>query len=209
MDSLIPHPTILGGRLVDLLPLEETHFDSLFEAASDKRIWEFSINDCSDRKTFNRVYEGTLARRDQGQEYPFVIRLKATGRIIGTTRLMDIVPYDRRLEIGGTWLVPQYWATAINPDCKLTLLSYSFETLRVKRVQLKTQHNNMRSRKAIEKIGGVFEGILRQHILKDDGTFRDSAYFSLLDDEWPAVKPRLTDFLERKIRENRQQLTAG
>jgi RimJ/RimL family protein N-acetyltransferase len=195
----IKHPANLEGKLVSLIPLEENHFDELHAAASDKKIWEFYTGDWSVRETFNRVYNGSLKQRDRGSEYPFIIRLKSSGKIIGSTRFLDIVHYDRRLEIGGTWLAPAYWATAINPDCKLALLTFCFETLLTKRVQLKTQHDNIRSRKAIEKIGGVYEGIIRKHMLKDDGTFRSSAYFSILDDEWPAVKPALQDFLRRKM----------
>jgi RimJ/RimL family protein N-acetyltransferase len=193
----IPHPTILKGQQVELLPLEEEHFDALFIAASDKRIWEFYVGDWSVRDTFNKVYTGSLKKREKGNEYPFVIMHLPTQKIIGSTRLMDIVAYDRRLEIGGTWLMPQYWATSINFDCKLALLTYSFETLKAKRVQLKTQHDNIRSRKAIEKIGGVYEGILRAHMLKDDGSFRSSAYFSILDDDGPAAKKNL----QRKLAE--------
>ncbi len=199
--SWINHPTLLHGKLVNLLPLEEKHFDELHEAAADKKIWEFYTGDWSNRETFNKVYKGTLKNRDRGTEYPFVIQLKSSGKIIGSTRLMDIGAYDKRLEIGGTWMMPVYWATAINPDCKLALLTFSFETLHAKRVQLKTQHDNVRSRKAIEKIGGKFEGIIRKHMLKDDGTFRSSAYFSILDDEWPEVKPALEDLLQRKMKE--------
>jgi len=199
--SWVSHPTMLSGRLVNLLPLEEKHFDELHRAASDKRIWEFYTGDWSVRETFNRVYNGSLKKRDKGIEYPFVIQLKSSGNIIGSTRLMDIGAYDKRLEIGGTWMMPAYWATAINPDCKLTLLTFCFETLKAKRVQLKTQHDNMRSRKAIEKIGGRFEGILRKHMLKDDGTFRSSAYFSILDDEWNDVKPGLEKLLQKKLNE--------
>ena len=194
--SWIPHPTHLSGQLVHLLPLEEKLFDELHSAASDKRIWEFYTGDWSVRETFDKVYHGSLKKRDKGHEYPFVIQLKSSGKIIGSTRLMDIAAYDQRLEIGGTWMMPEYWATAINPDCKLALLTFSFETLHAKRVQLKTQHDNIRSRKAIEKIGGKFEGIIRKHMLKDDGTFRSSAYFSILDDEWPAVKPKLEKLFE-------------
>jgi RimJ/RimL family protein N-acetyltransferase len=201
MNTWIPHPTTLHGQLVDLLPLEENLFDELHAAASDKRIWEFYTGDWSERETFNRVYDATLKQRDKGLEYPFVIRLQRTGKIIGATRLMEIGAYDKRLEIGGTWLLPEYWATAINPDCKLALLTFCFEKLGAKRVQLKTQHDNVRSRKAIEKIGGVFEGVIRKHILKDDGTYRSSAYFSLLDDEWPSKKPVLEQLLERKLDE--------
>src|SRR5436190_147980 len=159
----IEHPTILRGQQIDLLPVEEKHFDELFKAASDKRIWEFYTGDWSVYETFLRVYKGTLAQREKGNEYPFVIFHKPSQKIIGSTRFLDIVPYDKRLEIGGTWLMPEYWATSINFDCKLALLTFAFETLKAKRVQLKTQHDNIRSRKAIEKIGGVYEGIIRKH----------------------------------------------
>ena len=197
----IPYPTHLEGKLVHLIPLEEKHFDELHEAACDKRIWEFYTGDWSIRETFNRVYKGSLKLREKGLEYPFVIKLKSSGTIIGSTRLMDIVKYDKRLEIGGTWMLPEYWATPVNPDCKLALLNYCFDVLKAKRVQLKTQHDNIRSRKAIEKIGGTFEGIIRKHMLKDDGTFRSSAYFSILDDEWPAAKINLKNLLEKKLAE--------
>jgi RimJ/RimL family protein N-acetyltransferase len=129
--------------------------------------------------------------RDIGLEYPFVIFHKPTNKIIGSTRLLDIVSYDKRLEIGATWLIPEYWATSINFDCKLALLTFCFETLMAHRVQLKTQHDNIRSRKAIEKIGGVYEGIIREHMLKDDGSYRSSAYFSILESEWDTAKTNL------------------
>ena len=187
----ITHPTILTGHLIDLLPLEEKHFEELFTAASDKRIWEFYTGDWSVRERFFKVYHGSLAMRDKGEEYPFVIIHKPTGKIIGSTRFLDIVQYDKRLEIGGTWLMPEYWATPINLDCKFALLSYCFEKLHANRVQLKTQHDNIRSRKAIEKIGGIYEGVIRQHMLKDDGSFRSSAYFSILSEEWSELKPKL------------------
>jgi RimJ/RimL family protein N-acetyltransferase len=194
----IEHPTILRGNIIDLFPVEEIHFDELHAAASDKRIWEFYTGDWSVHETFLKVYNGSMNLRVLGKEYPFVIFHKPTQKIIGSTRFLDIVPYDRRLEIGGTWLMPEYWATSINFDCKLTLLTFCFETLKAKRVQLKTQHDNLRSRKAIEKIGGIYEGIIRKHMLKDDGTFRSSAYFSILDDEWETVKRNLQSRMMEK-----------
>jgi RimJ/RimL family protein N-acetyltransferase len=196
----IEHPTILKGQEIDLLPLEENHFNELLKAASDKRIWEFYVGDWSIPETFMKVYSASLRLRESGSEYPFVIFHKPTKRIIGSTRLLDIAPYDKRLEIGGTWLMPEYWATAVNIDCKLMLITFCFETLNAQRVQLKTQHNNIRSRKAIEKIGGVYEGIIREHMLKDDGTYRSSAYFSILKNEWPMVKPGLQSLLESKLK---------
>ena len=101
----IEHPTALSGRNVELLPLEEDHFDHLLKAAADKRIWEFYVGDWSVPETFRKVYRASLASREKGNEYPFVIYHKPTQRIIGSTRFLDIVPYDRRLEIGGTWLM--------------------------------------------------------------------------------------------------------
>lgn len=196
----IKHPTILNGNVIDLLPLEEKYFDALFAAAADKRIWEFYTGDWSVYETFVKIYSGSLKQREKGSEYPFVIFHKAEKKIIGSTRLLDIVPNDKRLEIGATWLMPQYWATAVNLECKLLLLTFCFETLKTKRVQLKTQHDNMRSRKAIEKIGGVYEGIIREHILKDDGTFRSSAYFSILDYEWEKVKIKLRSGLDAIVK---------
>ncbi len=187
----IPHPTVLTGHAIELHPLEEYHFEDLLNAASDKRIWEFYVGDWSVRETFYRIYNATIANREPGLEYPFIILHKATGKIIGSTRFLDIGSYDRRLEIGGTWLMPEYWATSINFDCKLALMTFCFEKIMAHRVQLKTQHNNIRSWKAIEKIGGIYEGIIREHMLRDDGTFRSSAYFSILHHEWPSVKPML------------------
>jgi RimJ/RimL family protein N-acetyltransferase len=195
------HPVILKGELVELLPLEKELFDELYEAASDKKIWEFYVGDWSDQSTFNKVYTEALNLREQGLEYPFVIKLKSNQQIIGSTRLLDIGAYNKRLEIGGTWLMPQYWATAINFDCKLSLLTFCFDEINANRVQLKTQHDNLRSRKAIEKIGGKYEGILRQHMLKDDGSFRSSAYFSILKEEWSEVKFMLENKLYDKIKE--------
>jgi RimJ/RimL family protein N-acetyltransferase len=194
----IEHPTILRGNNIDLLPVEENHFDELHAAACDKRIWEFYTGDWSVRETFLKVYKGSMKLREQSKEYPFIIFHKPSQKIIGSTRFLDIVPYDRRLEIGGTWLMPGYWATSINFDCKLTLLTFCFETLKAKRVQLKTQHDNLRSRRAIEKIGGIYEGIIRKHMLKDDGTFRSSAYFSILDDEWETAKRNLQSRMMEK-----------
>jgi RimJ/RimL family protein N-acetyltransferase len=195
----IDHPTILRGQVIDLLPLEQEHFDELHTAASDKRIWEFYPGDWSQREKFDRIYNGTLSLREKGLEYPFVVLHKASNKIIGSTRFLDIIPYDKRLEIGGTWYMPEYWATAVNFDCKLALLTFAFETLDAHRVQLKTQHNNIRSRKAIEKIGGIYEGVIREHMLKDDGSYRSSAYFSILEGEWPIVKEKLRAKLDAAI----------
>jgi RimJ/RimL family protein N-acetyltransferase len=187
----ITHPTILQGHTVDLLPLEKEHFEELYLAASDKKLWELIPIDCSIREKFMAAYTTALEEREKGNHYPFIIYHKEARQIIGSTRLFDIHPNDKKLEIGWTWIIEKYWGTTVNVECKLLLLTYCFDILQARRVQIKTDQNNIRSRKAIEKIGGQFEGILRKDRIKDDGTSRSAAYYSIIDDEWEGVKKRL------------------
>lgn len=187
----IPHPTILSGERVELVPLEKEHFEELYKAASDKKLWEFIPTDCSEKETFYNTYTTALSLREKGELYPFVIIHQQTKKIIGSTRLMEIFPNDKKLEIGFTWITQEYWGTAINFECKLLLLDFCFETLQARRLQLKTKDTNLRSRKAIEKIGGQFEGILRKDRIQQNGISRNAAYYSILDDEWPAAKNKI------------------
>jgi len=198
MKPWIKHPTILKGQLVDLLPLEKQHFDELYLAAADKKLWEQIPVDCSDRERFMSVYDTALAEREKGNHYPFVIYHKETGRIIGSTRWFDIHPEDKKLEIGWTWIIQEYWGTAVNFECKLLLLTHCFDVLQARRVQIKTDQNNLRSRKAIEKIGGQFEGILRKDKIKENGESRSAAYYSIIDDEWEAAKEKIQFQLDKK-----------
>lgn len=192
------HPTILKGHTVDLLPLEKKHFKELFIAASDKNLWEFIPSDCSDKEKFQNVYDLALSERKKGNQYPFVIYHKESKKIIGSTRLFEIFPKDKKLEIGWTWVIKDYWQTTVNLECKLLLLTFCFESLKTNRVQLKTSDINIRSRKAIEKIGGKFEGILRKDKIQDNGTTRNAVYFSILDDEWFDVKSKILSQIEEK-----------
>jgi len=191
-------PKVMEGKVVTLLPLEAEHFDELEALATDARIWEFFPIDMSDGVRVRKALSLALLEREKGNQFPFVIWHKKDNRLIGSTRLMDIQAIHRKLEIGWTWLHPDHWATAVNTECKLLLLSYCFERMEAQRVQLKTDENNLRSRKAIAKIGGQFEGILRHDMLRDNGTKRNSAYFSILDHEWDSVKSRLTALLQSK-----------
>jgi RimJ/RimL family protein N-acetyltransferase len=191
MSNWINHPTTLPGENVDLIPLDKTHFEELAGLARDQRIWEFYPMDGTDPAKFVHMYATALVEREKGNQYPFVIFHKGAGKIIGSTRYLDIQPAHRKLEIGWTWLHPDYWATAVNLECKLRLLTHCFETLHASRVQLKTDENNVRSRKAIQKIGGQFEGVLRNDMIRDNQTKRNSAYYSLIEEEWPANKPKL------------------
>ena len=197
-EQWIKHPTILKGETVDLIPLEKQHFEELFAAASDKKLWEFIPSDCSKQENFNAVYTAALLERERGNHYPFVIRHKRSEKLIGSTRFFEIYPKDKKLEIGWTWVTTKYWATEINLECKLLLLTYCFDVLKTRRVQLKTDENNLRSRKAIEKIGGQFEGVLRKDKIKENGLSRSAAYYSILDDEWETVKEKLINQLNDK-----------
>ncbi|SNB33843.1 GNAT family N-acetyltransferase [Flavobacterium psychrophilum] len=200
----IKHPTILKGETVDLIPLEKEHFAKLYEVASDKKLWELIPIDCSKQESFNTAYNFAIAERAKGSQYPFVIVHKATNKIIGSTRLFEIFPNDKKLEIGWTWIIQKYWGTDVNFECKLLLLIYSFEILKTRRVQIKTDATNFRSRKAIEKIGGQFEGILRKDKIKENGISRNAAYYSIIDEEWNAVKQKIKDQLANKRTSNIQ-----
>ena len=186
------------GDTIDLLPLEKEHFDRLFESAMDKRIWEFFPFDGSDSNKFISHYTEALIEREKENKYPFVVVHKQTGRLIGSTSLYDIHPNDRNLEIGWTWLHPNYWATDVNLECKLLLLTYCFDDLKCVRVQIRTNNLNLRSQRAIQKIGAKFEGILRKAKIRDDGTIISSFYYSFIDEEWEGVRQDLVSQLVKK-----------
>ena len=126
----------------------------------------------------------------------FVVILKSTGLAIGTTSFLDLNPAHRSLEIGSTFYAKDYWRSFVNTECKLMMLSEAFEARGVERVTLKTDSMNQRSRNAILRLGASYEGILRHHMLRPNGTWRDSAYFSILKEEWPTVKANLLNKLE-------------
>lgn len=190
-NNWIDHPTILAGETVELLPLEKEHIEELYLAASDKKLWELIPVDCSKRATFDKAYNFALTEREKGNQYPFVIYHKTRNKIIGSTRFFEISPFDKKFEIGWTWIVRQYWGTEVNLECKLSLLSFCFDYLGKGRVQIKTDADNLGSRKEIEKIGGQFEGILRKDKIKENGISRSVAYYSILDDEWDDAKRSL------------------
>lgn len=191
--------TILKGELVELIPLEEMYFDELGILALEKRIWEFIPVDMSSTEKCYQVFANAINEREKETQFPFVIFQKQENKIIGSTRLMEIYPAHKKLEIGWTWLHPDYWTTAINIECKLLLLTFCFEELKTIRVQLKTDENNIRSQKAIKKIGGQYEGVFRNDWIRDNGTIRNSAYFSIINTEWENTKKNLTTLLQNKM----------
>jgi N-acetyltransferase len=191
-------PITLEGRWARLEPLAERHADDLAAVCEDAEIWRYMPATLMSIEQIRAWIAETLALQASGAVLPFAIVEQSSGRAIGGTRYLDIRPKDRGIEIGWTWLARRAWRTAINSECKYLLMRHAFETLGCIRVQLKTDRNNERSRRAIERIGGQFEGILRQHMMLRDGTYRrDSAYYSILDAEWPVVKARLEAKLQR------------
>ncbi len=191
--------TILTGSLVELIPFETKHFAQLELLAREEKIWEFIPVDMHTTEKCFYVYSRATRNRDNGSEFPFSIFHKQLNRIIGSTRLMNIEHENRKLEIGWTWLHPDFWSTAVNPECKLLLLTFCFEELKAIRVQFKTDENNIRSRKAITRIGAQYEGIIRNDRIRENGTIRNSAYFSIIESEWTSVKQHLTALVQNKI----------
>jgi N-acetyltransferase len=187
-------PIILEGHWARLEPLAEHHAAHLTAAAEDDAIWRYMP---AVLKTEQQVRDWIIAAQAQqatGSQLPFAIVERATSRAIGSTRYLNITPNDRGLEIGWTWLARAAWRTPVNTECKFLLLRHAFETLGCIRVQLKTDQRNERSRRAIERIGGQFEGILRNHMIMHYG-IRSSAYYSIIEAEWPDVKERLSSRL--------------
>jgi RimJ/RimL family protein N-acetyltransferase len=183
----------LGGRIVRLEPLARAHADDLWEASRDPRVWRWlSIPQPRDRSGWDAWLEGALARAEAGLELPFATVLADTGRAIGSTRFLALRPEHRSLEIGWTWLDPSAWGTGANTEAKLLQLAYAFETLGCRRVEFKTDALNERSRAALAALPARFEGIHRKHMLVRDGESRDSAWYAVLDDDWPAVRAELT-----------------
>jgi RimJ/RimL family protein N-acetyltransferase len=181
-------PTLIAGA-VRLEPLAAEHRDGLARAADHGEIWAHMPQDASGAG-FDAWFDHSLKLALAGLEAVWAVRIE--GALVGSTRYLAIEPAHRRLEIGHTWYAPQVWASRVNPACKLALLRYAFESLGFNRVELKTDNRNLRSQGAIAKLGATREGVLRAHMVRRDGSLRDSVYFSIVRDEWPAVRDRLT-----------------
>jgi RimJ/RimL family protein N-acetyltransferase len=194
---LVVPPVVLEGRAVRLEPLQPHHAEGL-AAICEPAIFEHFSLELRTRADVEAYIDKALAAAERGTERPFVILERSSGAPLGSTRYMDIQREHRTLEIGSTWLARRAWRTRVNTECKMLLLRHAFETLGVMRVQLKTDKRNARSRAAIERIGGTFEGILRHHMLVRDGIVRDSAYYGFFDTEWPQAKARLETMLARE-----------
>jgi RimJ/RimL family protein N-acetyltransferase len=186
----------LAGKSVRLEPLSRDHAGPLLEAGEGFD-WEWMSVHLSALDRVNEWIEEALEAQERGAEFPFVVLSQQSGRVIGSTRYMGVMPKDRGTEIGWTWYSPDVWGSAVNPESKFLLLGHAFEEWGAIRVQLKTDSNNFHSQRAILKLGAQFEGRLRNHRIRRDGTFRDTMMYSIIDSEWPAVKARLLERIGR------------
>ena len=181
----------LDGTHVRLEPLDRRHADDLVVAAADPLIWRWLPVQVTGRKDLERWIDDALAASEAGLEHAFAVVDRQTGRAVGSTRYMDIAPSHRGVEVGWTWYARAAWGGIVNPESKLLLLSHAFEDWGAIRLCLKTDSLNERSRAAIAKLGATYEGDLRNHRIRPDGSYRNSSYYSILDSEWPAVRAGL------------------
>jgi len=188
-----PDRVTLTGRFVRLEPIEQRHRDDLLAAAAeDPATFAYMSADLSVGAS---AWDAYLADAQRADYVAWATVDAATGRAIGATRFGDIAPEHGRVEIGWTWIAPSHQRSATNTEAKLLQLSYAFEELGATRVALKTDGRNLRSQAAIERLGAQREGTLRRHVRLPDGFIRDTVYFSILAEEWPAVKARLEERL--------------
>ncbi|MCM3411809.1 GNAT family N-acetyltransferase [Metabacillus litoralis] len=188
-------PVVLEGDRVKIQPMEDDHVQELFDAGNHPDIWAYMPMKVQSIEDMKCLVNGALLAREQGTEFPFVIYDKESGKIVGSTRFLNISIANRNLEIGWTWLSPTVWRTRVNTECKYLLLKHCFETHETIRVQLKTDSRNVRSQQAMERLGAVKEGVLRNHVVMPDGYLRDSVFYSIIDQEWVLVKEKLESML--------------
>jgi N-acetyltransferase len=184
-------PVTLAGRYVRLEPLTSEHTDALAEVGLDPDLWRWTTSQVTNRAEMAAYVQAALAGQAAGSALPFVTVEQASGRVIGSTRYGNVDLANRRVEIGWTWVAGPWQRTAVNTEAKYLLLRHAFESLGCLRVELKTDVLNERSRRAIARIGGREEGILRKHVITQSGRVRDTVYFSIIDDEWPEAKAAL------------------
>jgi N-acetyltransferase len=189
----------LNGEIVRLEPLAAEHHDGLRAVAGPPEIWRYwSFNAGKSDAAFDEWFEGCIADAAGGGDSHFATILQSSGEPVGSTSFCDVYEEDRSLEIGWTWLTPSAWGTGANTEAKFLQLQYAFEQLGCIRVQWDTYEHNARSRAALTKLGATFEGVLRNYSIRhEDGSKVSSAFYSVIDDEWPTVRANLIDRVAR------------
>ena len=190
-------PITLTGTHIRLEPMRPAHAAALLDAGRAAEIWEWMPTRPVNETTMEGWLTKAMQAESQGREYPFVVSLIQSGRLVGSTRYLDVQEDDRTAEIGWTWYTPDTWGGVVNPEAKYLLMRHAFDDWGAIRVALKTDVRNLHSQAAIKKLGAKYEGLLRNQRIRPDGSYRDTVVFSITDREWPAVKSRL----ERRITE--------
>ena len=190
-------PTTLEGAHVRLEPLTRDHVPALLPAALHEELWRWTVSQIRSAADLDRYIASALREQQLGTALPFATVHRETGTPIGSTRFANYDEENRRLEIGWTWIAPEFQRTAANTEAKLLMLRHAFETLQCIRVELKTDALNEKSRSAIQRLGAVQEGIFRKHMITSSGRLRDTVYYSILAEEWPGVRLRLEAKLVR------------
>ena len=192
-------PITLEGSVVRLEPFRPDHAAEFWNVAKDDLddIFRWMPYAMGTRGDFDNLAAKAIAEQERGESVVFATVEKSSGRVIGSTRFMNIDRTNRRVEIGSTWIAPSWQRTAVNTEAKYLMLRHAFEVWECIRVELKTDALNHKSRNAILRIGAREEGTLRRHVITHTGRVRDTVYFSILDGEWPAVKARLMENLRR------------
>jgi len=190
-------PVVMHGRWVTLVPLSRDHLTALTRAGRDPEIWQYlRIGPGRNREEMTALVEHHLAEQEKGEALPFTILVRPDDRPAGIVRYLEIDRENRSVEVG-TWLSSALWRSPINTEVKLLTLRYAFDEEKVHRFQLKTDVRNERSQRAIDRLGARREGTLREHLLRPDGVYRSSIYYSILAPEWPSVRDRLEAMLAR------------
>ncbi|MDR7071456.1 GNAT family N-acetyltransferase [Fictibacillus barbaricus] len=190
MNNIFTNPPTLSDYRIALVPMELVHAEGLFQVQSPG-IWDFMTSRNETIEAMESLVHAAVQTKNEGSALPFVVTLKNSGKVIGTTRLYDFNFNNKSCEIGFTWYGADYQRTFVNTTCKLLLLEYCFETLGFNRVQFQTDERNIRSQTAIERLGASKEGILRKHKVISSGYVRNSVLYSIINDEWPKIKENL------------------
>ncbi|AMO85066.1 GNAT family protein [Solibacillus sp. FSL W7-1472] len=186
---------IVENDIVKLRPVQMSDIEAIANAANDERIWEHMSVTLLTQEAVENYIENAIKEREKGISYMFAVIEKKTDNIVGCTSFLDISFPHKRLEIGATWYNPTVWRSAINTNCKFLLFQYCFEVLNLNRIQIKTGHENYRSQKAIERIGAVKEGVLRNHMIRKEGTIRHTIMYSVIVEDWEKLKTRFIEAL--------------
>jgi len=188
----------LHGQTVSLVPLSHSHHDDLVEALKDGELWTMWYTSVPAPEHLRAEIDRRLALQEEGSMLPFAVMEKSTNAAVGMTTFLHIDAANRRVEIGATWYRKRVQRTGLNTECKLLLLTHAFEQLNCIAVEFRTHYFNRQSRAGIERLGAKLDGVLRQHLITNNGTLRDTCVYSILDREWPTVKTHLSYQLDKR-----------